>query len=243
MTSAAPLVSVIVPVYNGDRFLAEAIDSIRRQDYRPLEIVVVDDGSTDGTPSVMSRLAGEEMRYVRQDNAGTPAARNTGLRLARGALVGFLDADDLWTDRKLAIQVPRLMEVPAAEIVLGYTEVASLADGEPSCRVALAPAPLLTLGAALVRRSSFRRAGLFDETLRYCDDVDWFLRAKEAGLSLRIHGDLVQVYRRHDRNLTNRRDLDRRSFVAVLKRSLDRRRRAGAGGVEPLPAWFEADQS
>ncbi len=241
MASEAPLVSVIVPVYNGDRFLAEAIDSIRRQDYRPLEIIVVDDGSTDGTPAVASRLAGE-VGYVRQDNAGTPAARNTGLRLARGTLIGFLDADDLWTDRKLALQVPRLMESPAAEIVLGYTEVASLADVEHSRRAAPAPAPLLTLGAALVRRSSFQRAGLFDETLRYCDDVDWFLRAKEAGLSLRIHDDLVQVYRRHDRNLTNHRDLDRRFFVEVLKRSLDRRRRAGAGSVEPLPAWFEADE-
>lgn len=242
MTPATPLVSVIVPVYNGDRFLAEAVDSIQRQDYGRLEIVVVDDGSTDGTPAVASRLAGE-VRYVRQDNAGTPAARNTGLRVARGTLIGFLDADDLWTDRKLAIQVPQLMEPSAAEIVLGYTEVASLAGGEVNGRAARPPAPLLTLGAALVRRSAFRRAGLFDETLRYCDDVDWFLRAKEAGLSLRIHDDLVQVYRRHDRNLTNDRDLDRRSFVAVLKRSLDRRRRAGAESVEPLPAWFEADES
>ena len=240
MTATMPLVSVVIPVYNGDRFLRDAIDSIRAQSYRPLEIIVVDDGSTDATRAVASHRAGE-VQYVHQENAGTPAARNTGLRMAQGTLIGFLDADDLWTDRKLASQVPRLMEAPAVEVILGYTEVAALVAVEDRGRAASRPAPLLTLGAALVRTSSFRKVGFFDETLRYCDDVDWFLRAKEAGLSLRIHDDVVQVYRRHDQNLTNQRDLDRRSFVSVLKRSLDRRRRAGDGSVQPLPAWFEAD--
>jgi glycosyltransferase involved in cell wall biosynthesis len=242
MTLAPPLVSVIIPVYNGACFLSAAIDSIHRQDYRPIEIIVVDDGSTDDTRAVATRSA-KEVRYVRQDNAGPPAARNTGLRVARGTCIGFLDADDLWTDCKLAIQVPRLMEGFNLEIVLGYTTIVPLADSADGNRTALAPRPLLSLGAALVRRSSFERTGLFDERLRYCDDVDWFLRAKEAGLSLRIHDDPVLVYRRHDRNLTNQRDLDRRSFAAALKRSLDRRRAAGGGSAGPLPPWFHAKES
>jgi len=242
MTSATPLVSVIVPVYNGDRFLRDAIDSIRHQRHRPLEIIIVDDGSTDETRAVATSLGGA-VRYVHQANAGTPAARNAGLRLAQGALIGFLDADDLWTADKLAIQVTRLIEEPGVEIVLGYTAVAVLTDGDGGRAPALPPSPMLTLGAALMRRASFLRTGFFDEALRYCDDVDWFLRAKEMGLSLRIHDDVVQVYRRHEGNLTNQRDLDRRSFLAVLKRSLDRRRRASAGCVQPLPDWFQTDVS
>ena len=233
----APLVSVIVPVYNGARFLPEAVASIRRQAHRPIEIVIVDDGSTDGTRAVAAGLAGET-RYIHQENAGTPAARNTGLGRARGSLVGFLDVDDLWTEDKLAIQVPRLVTEPEVDVVLGYTEIAPLTEGDGP---AVPPSPMLTLGAALVRREAFLRTGPFDEALRYCDDVDWFLRAKETGLTLRIHDDLVQVYRRHGGNLTNQRDVDRRSFLTVLKRSLDRRRTAGAGTVEPLSVWFEGD--
>jgi len=237
MTDPTPLVSVIIPVYNGARFLADAVDSVRRQDYRPIEILVVDDGSTDDTPEVADGLA-PHIRYIRQDNAGPPAARNAGLRHARGTVIAFLDADDLWTERKLAIQMARLTEPPAADVVLGYTRLAPLVDDGSGRFAAQAPAPLMQLGACLARAASFQRTGPFDETLRYCDDVDWFLRAKEAGLALRIHDDLVQLYRRHDQNLTNHAEIDRRAFATALKRSLDRRRGAGGGTVEPLPAWF-----
>jgi glycosyltransferase involved in cell wall biosynthesis len=239
MTATGPLVSVIIPVYNGAQFLADAVDSVRAQDYRPIDILVVDDGSTDGTPEVAERLA-THIRYIRQDNAGPPAARNLGLRLARGTLIAFLDADDLWTENKLAIQIARLMQPPAADIVLGYTQLRSLADDGHGRSACSAPALLLTLGGCITRASSFERTGPFDESLRYCDDVDWFLRAKEAGLSLRIHDDVVQIYRRHDQNLTNHTDLDRRAFATALKRSLDRRRGTSGGKVEPLPAWFGA---
>ena len=86
MTATMPLVSVIIPVYNGDRFLRDAIDSIRAHSYWPLEIIVVDDGSTDATRAVASHRAGE-VQYVHQENAGTPAARKTGLRMAQGTLI------------------------------------------------------------------------------------------------------------------------------------------------------------
>ena len=235
---AAPSVSVIVPVFNGERFLRDAVASIRHQRHEPLEIIVVDDGSTDATGTVAASLGGE-VRYIHQPNAGPPAARNTGLRAARGALVAFLDADDLWTDQKLAVQLGLLAREPAIDVVLGYTEIVYLpavpgGDAPPPSQ----PAFLFSLGAALIRQSVFDRVGGFDETSRYCDDVDWFLRAKEAGLSVRVHQDVVQHYRRHDGNLTNQRALDRHFFLSTLKKSLDRRRRAPGGSSRDLGPWL-----
>ena len=90
-----PLISCIVPVYNGERYLRQALDSILTQTYRPLEIIVADDGSTDGTAAVVTRY-GDQIHYIRQDNSGAPAVRNLGLRVAHGEFVAFLDADDLW---------------------------------------------------------------------------------------------------------------------------------------------------
>src|SRR3954451_22735593 len=89
----APLVSCIVPVFNGERYLREALQSILAQSYRPIEVVVVDDGSTDRSPVVVAGF-GREVRYLRQENAGPAAARNHGVQEARGELLAFLDADD-----------------------------------------------------------------------------------------------------------------------------------------------------
>src|SRR6266536_3462505 len=144
---SGPPVSVILPVYNGARFLRDAVESVRRQRYEPLETIIVDDGSTDETREIATGFPGE-VSYVRQENAGPPAARNTGLRLARGTLIGFLDADDVWTDDKLALQVPRLLEEPSVDAVLGYTQVVYAGDSaeEPHRRMPPPSGPVLVLG-------------------------------------------------------------------------------------------------
>src|SRR5436190_9496549 len=94
------LISCIVPVFNGDRYLAETLDSILAQTHRPIEIIVVDDGSTDGTSAIAAEY-GEKIRYIRQENSGVASARNLGLQSARGDFIAFLDADDLWHAGKL----------------------------------------------------------------------------------------------------------------------------------------------
>ena len=109
MSTSSPLVSVIVPVYNGAQHLREAVRSIERQDYQPLEIIVVDDGSTDETPRVIASL-GDRVRALRQDNAGPAAARNYGITASHGQLLAFCDADDTWPDGKLHLQVGRLQQ-------------------------------------------------------------------------------------------------------------------------------------
>jgi glycosyltransferase involved in cell wall biosynthesis len=231
------LISVIVPVYNGERFIGEAIDSIRRQRHKPLDIIVVDDGSTDGTKAAVHAL-GSGVRYARQENSGPPAARNKGLQLMRGSLVAFLDADDLWTDDKLDIQLPLLLSDPSIDVVCGRTQIVlqtGVEGGKSKLEPFLEPKQALTLHGSLIRRAVFDRVGPLDESQRFADDVDWFLRAKDLGVSIVNHPEVTLLYRRHDRNITNQVGAHQDYLATLIKKSLDRRRqqqrgRAGAPG-------------
>src|SRR5262249_3984793 len=111
----APLISCIVPVFNGECYLRETLESILAQTYQPLELIVVDDGSTDGTAAVAAGY-GARIRYLWQAHAGALAARNRGLSAAQGEFIAFLDADDLWHHNKLARQIARLRERPAIDL-------------------------------------------------------------------------------------------------------------------------------
>ena len=113
-----PLISVIVPAYNAGRFLPEAIASIQAQNYPEIEILLIDDGSTDNTPEIAAGF-GSAVRYFRKPNGGQASARNLGLREARGEIFAFLDADDQWPENKLALQLPRLTVDDATDVVSG----------------------------------------------------------------------------------------------------------------------------
>ena len=115
------LISCIVAVYNGERYLGEAIDSILAQTYRPSEIIIVDDGSTDGTAAVVARY-GQQVRYVWQPNSGPAAARNLGLDVMQGEFVAFLDADDLWHPEKLAQQMARFRARPELDYCVAHAQ-------------------------------------------------------------------------------------------------------------------------
>jgi len=113
----APLVSAIVILYNQDRFARAAIESVLVQDYRPMEVIVVDDGSTDDTAAICAGF-GDRITYLRQPNAGAGAARNTGMRHARGALLAFLDGDDIWEPGKIGAQVSATRARPDAGVIV-----------------------------------------------------------------------------------------------------------------------------
>jgi glycosyltransferase involved in cell wall biosynthesis len=238
MPSDPELVSVIIPIFNGERFLKEAVASISRQALSPFELFIVDDGSTDGTAQVAAALD-SSARYMLQPHRGQAAARNTGLNQAKGDIIAFLDADDTWSDDKLALQLDQLRKSPEAEVVLGKTRYAQEnlnPQWKQRARAMSAPFLALSLGAALFRRSAFDRVGLFDEQLPYCEDIDWFLRAWETGIPITLHPEAVQFYRRHLHNITNERALDQSYFIRAVKMSLDRRRQ-GNGTARPLPPW------
>jgi glycosyltransferase involved in cell wall biosynthesis len=120
-TTPRPSISVVIPVHNGELYLAEAVDSALAQTHRPAEVVVVDDGSTDGTAEVAAGL-GAAVRYVHQRNRGPGGAMNRGVALARGEYVAFLSADDVWEPEKLAGQMAALVADPSLDLVFGHVQ-------------------------------------------------------------------------------------------------------------------------
>ena len=235
-----PIVSVIVPAYNADRFLSDAIRSITEQNYSPLQIIVVNDGSTDGTAEIANRL-GDRIEYVFQENRGPAAARNRGIDLARGEFIAFLDADDLWVADKLIDQVSFLQRNAECDVVLGRMQYEWLEDAKERDPLHQAPITTVNLGAGLFRRGVFDRVGTFDETLRFAEDHDWFLRAREAAISIRVLDRTVLVYRRHGNNMTLDEKAARLPIAGVLQRSLNRRRERMNGDVTVLPNWNDLD--
>ena len=228
----SPLVSVIMPVYNGERFLAEALRSVLAQDYQPLEIVVVDDGSTDGTRAIAAQF-GAMVRYVYQTRGGPAAARNTGLQLAQGEVVAFLDVDDAWPAGKLRRQVGYLVAHPEVDIVQGLIVQQQWDPGAPGPDLVFEdvsePYQFVNLGSAVYRRVLFETVGLFDEALAENEDTDWTMRAWEQGVPKIVQDQVALFYRRHDQNLTNTTLAPQLKMTRLFKRHLDRLRRSGTG--------------
>jgi glycosyltransferase involved in cell wall biosynthesis len=236
MKAGTPFVSVIMPVYNGADFIAAAVASVWLQDYPALEVIIVDDGSTDDTPGIVASLPGD-ICYVSQMNSGPAAARNRGLEKARGDLIAFLDADDLWPTNKLTWQLPVLTDAPLVDLVMGLTQTMGASHDEENA-LALPPVfpPRLAfhLGSAVVRRCVFAQVGVFDESMRYSEDVDWFMRARECGVSFLVRPDIALFYRLHDRNMTRGKDAVDLNVMKALKRSLERRRQKPGSEATPL---------
>jgi glycosyltransferase involved in cell wall biosynthesis len=221
------MVSVIVPVHNGARYLAHAIESVIEQAYRPLEIIAVDDGSTDGSSGVIARF-GDTVRYCYQENRGTGAARNRGVELARGGLLAFLDQDDLWEHGKLVLQVGTLASDPSVDAVFGM--VAQFYSSELSeefrSRVQC-PAQALSgylPSAMLLRRDAFLRVGRFEEHWKLVEWAEWLVRAIEAGINLRVLPQVVSRRRLHAGNKGLAMRAYRDEYPRILKARLDRRR-------------------
>jgi glycosyltransferase involved in cell wall biosynthesis len=176
--TAPTLVSCIVPVYNGEKYLAEALDSILRQSYRPIEIIVADDGSTDRSAAIAKQYA-PIVRYLRQLNAGPAAARNQGLGAAQGEFIAFLDADDLWHREKLARQMARFAARPELDYCVTHAQnfwVSELVDEAQrfrNHRIAN-PIPAFTTATLLARRSLFDKIGCFNPNLPHGDSTDGF---------------------------------------------------------------------
>jgi glycosyltransferase involved in cell wall biosynthesis len=231
------LVSVVVPCFNYGRFLSDSVRSLALQSYGKWECIIVDDGSTDDTPLVGARLSEADSRVtcVRQTNAGLSAARNAGIRLARGEFVQLLDADDVLEPEKLRVQVEFLEQRPEIDIAVGdaafFDHGASTdvrprpsqrpADGqEDGVLGALVSENICVIHAALVRRSVFDSVGLFDESLPAHEDWDFWVRCAARGhrfgfVSLGKDRALV---RQHGENMSASKDLMFRTAVSVRER-------------------------
>jgi glycosyltransferase involved in cell wall biosynthesis len=227
-------ISVLIPTYTAARYISEAVASVRRQDWPIEEIIIIDDGSTDDTAEVVATL-GDDIRFHRQENRGPSAARNAGIRRARGSIVAFLDADDIWVDEKLKNQAPVLMSDPNVEIVIGLIRYFRTNAAVPGGVQMADPTFIFVVGCALYRREVFERVGYFDESIRLSEDTEWILRARELGIRAKLINATCLLYRRHESSLTWGLDAVNIGFLASLKQSLDRRRARGlTGDLPPL---------
>lgn len=225
--SVNPLVSVIIPAYNSECYLAEAIDSVISQDYRPIEIIVIDDGSTDGTAAIANSY-GNSIRYIFQDNSGTSVARNHGVAVAQGDLLAFLDADDLWATGKLTQQVKAFQENPELELVFGHVQQFYSPDLSGTERAKIncpaEPAVGYLPSAMMVTPAGFSRIGRFDAALITSEFISWYARAIEIKACTHVLPQLVSYRRLHQNNKGRQQKKYNRELIQQLKDSLDRRR-------------------
>ena len=240
MTYRDSLVSVVIPVYNAAAFLDEAIASVWDQTYRPIEVILVDDGSTDGSAAVAARH-GAAVRYHYQENARIVAARNQGVHLATGELLAFLDADDLWPPDKLAGQVEALKKHPQVNMVFGHMEhfFSPELDEAARARIKLpeGEAPSYCAGAMLVRRASFDRVGAFATQWRVGEFVDWYQRALHDGLQPHMLPQVVVRRRIHATNTTRSQKDATLDYVRILRAGILRQRQAQDASPDlPAPA-------
>lgn len=222
--NTSPLVSVIIPAYNGEKYLAVTIQSALDQTYPHKEIIVVNDGSTDNTAHVIA-FFGDRVRSIEQQNAGSAAARNHGIQAARGEFIAFLDADDLWLADKLRIQVDYLTKHPEVGAVYCSWQVwRPNGDGEfaiptvtPSREPEDAIDPehsgwlynrlfhdsIIHTTALMVRREIIQQAGFFDTTLRRGQDYDYWFRLSRLAPIHKLKA-VLSLYRIHAESITHK---------------------------------------
>lgn len=226
-----PTISVIIPVYNAECYLGEAIESVLVQSMSPTEILVIDDGSSDDSLAIAQRY-GSFVHCYSQAHAGPGAARNLGVSVAQGEFLAFLDADDLWLPNKLACQVAYLYEHTALAMVFGQVEQFISPELSPEQQPILPPRTMMAgvhVGAMLIHRASFDKVGPFATTWTIGEFIEWYSRAETAGLQAAILPQVVMRRRLHTTNLT-RCTQDRRSdYLKILKIHLDEKRRHHTG--------------
>ncbi len=210
-TSRFPDVSFVVPVHDGARYLAACLGSILSQSILPTEVIVVDDGSTDGSADI-AKSFGPEVRYLLQQHSGAGSARNRGVGEARGELIAFLDSDDLAVPRRLEVQLARFAANPALEFCDAYSRNFWSPEIPMEARNA-APREHFTHGEApkagfiitwLLKRTLFERLGGFDETLTIGEDAEWRDRMDRARVEMETIEDVLAMRRLHSDNLTRR---------------------------------------
>ncbi|HEY5296293.1 MAG TPA: glycosyltransferase [Verrucomicrobiae bacterium] len=221
-----PLVSVIMAVRNGERFLAEAIRSVRAQNYPAHEIIVVDGHSTDRTAEIARSFSG--VKFLTQPGRGVSAALNFGIAVARGDWIAVLEHDDIWTPEKLRTQILFMQRRPELQFTLTHARLFL----EPGCAWPSGynpdwlkePQIGAILSSLVARKKVFEQIGKFDEHLQCAGDVDWFSRAKDLQIPMAYLEETLLLKRVHDRNVTSQTQLNNVELLQVIKRTLDRKR-------------------
>ncbi len=244
-----PLVSIIIPVWNSARFLAETLRSVQAQTYPHFEVLIIDDGSTDATADVAREFcaADPRLRFVARPHAGISATRNAGLDLASGEFIAFLDSDDIWLPEKLARQMELFRTDPRTtlaytnfyfwdgerDLSLYYRANKPLPDGDAAGQ--LVRACVFCLSSVVVPRAIFDRADRFDDRVDSCEDWDMWLRLAENNFWARGLREPLVRYRRHPGSVSTNKLKMNHGDLAVLEKNSRATRRA-----ELRPAYARA---
>lgn len=222
--------SVIVPVLDGARHIRECLQSALTQLAPADELIVIDNGSTDGTPDIVRGIADPRIRVLNESRRGPAAARNAGLRIARGRHLTFLDSDDIWVPGRVAALQAAIASQPGANAAYGRIRLRY--DG-------VAPDDRSVFDGAFVQnwslwsytfdRSLIERTGPLDESLPMGEDIEYILRLRRAGMSSAVSDEIVSIYRRHAGNVSNDRVAVQATFMRAISRNVARIRAARAG--------------
>lgn len=224
-------ISVLIPSYNYGHYLGEAIDSVLTQTYPAYEIIVVDDGSTDGSYAVAAGY-GPPVRAIQTDHRGVSETRNRAFDTATGDYVAFLDADDRWAEFKLALQLAAFDADPSLDLVFGSVMQFHSPDLDAETRQKIIcpaePQPGYVVGAMLARAEAFRRVGPFALHWRVGEFIDWYARAQYLELRSHLLADVVMHRRLHATNTMRQQRDALADYAQPLRAALQRRR-----GVPP----------
>jgi glycosyltransferase involved in cell wall biosynthesis len=218
-------ISVLIPVYNGARYLSECIESVRRQTLPAAEIIVVDDGSEDETPEVAASW-GPSIRYQRVAHGGLACARNHALDFAQTEFIAFIDSDDVWLPQKLELQMSALSR--EAETSMAFCRVQQFISSDltpaeaAELRLDAAPQSGQHASALLMRKRDCERAGRFDESIQIGEFIEWCARAADAGVKPVMVPEVLCRRRLHRANMGRGGAGVRSQYVHMLKKVLDR---------------------
>lgn len=223
------LVSVIIPVFNAEKYVREAVESVLSQTYKDIELICINDGSTDHSLSVLESFGKKIILINNKNNCGTAESRNKGIRTAGGAYLAFIDNDDVWENNKLEVQLNYFRNNPALDVLFSYMQCFISPDiSEEIKKIRYCPPDPIEgyiPSTAVIKRAAFERAGYFESKWKNGESVAWMFKAKDAGLNFGIVDDILVKRRIHE---TNKSALDlatsKSEYLKIVKESLDRRR-------------------
>jgi glycosyltransferase involved in cell wall biosynthesis len=224
------LVSVIIPVFNAEKYVAEAIRSVLSQTYKNVELICINDKSTDNSLSILESFGNKIILINNEDNRGTAESRNKGIRLARGEFLAFIDNDDIWESNKLEVQMNQFNNDPRLDILFSYMQCfisPELREEGGKLRYCPPdPIPGYIPSTILVKRTSFEKAGYFESKWKNGESIAWMVKAKEAGLNFGVVDQVLVQRRIHETNKSVlASSTSKGDYFRIIKESLERRRK------------------
>lgn len=229
LMSRDPLISVVMPAYNTEKYVTEAVRSVLDQTYSPIELICIDDGSTDGTLEILKGF-GDKIRVISDGtNVGIGEARNKGIRIATGDFIAFADSDDIWDPKKLELQMQQFAADPNLDISFCIIQNFLSPDVSDEIRatrdVPPDPMPGQISGTFLAKKSSFDRVGLLDPSYRVGEFIDWMARANNLGLKNSMINEVLYLRRIHATNTTANKPAHA-DYLKIMKAAIERKRAA-----------------